>query len=148
MIDRPAAVVRELLDNSLDAGSREITLRLEDGGLALIEVADDGTGIAPVDLELCALPHSTSKITEEEDLAHISSLGFRGEALASVAACARLQLTSRTADQASASRLIVEGGRRLPAESCPGRQGTLVSVADIFFNMPARRKFMKSASAE
>ncbi len=148
VIDRPYAVVRELLDNSLDAGAREITLRLDEGGLSRIEVADDGEGIAPDDLEVCGLPHSTSKISEEEDLYHISSLGFRGEALASIAACARLELTSRTAGEASARRLLVDGGRRRPLEPCPGRQGTHVGVSDLFFNMPARRKFLKAASAE
>ncbi len=148
VIDRPASVVRELLDNSLDAGAREITVRLDRGGLGRIEVSDDGSGIAAADLELCALPHTTSKITDEQDLERISSLGFRGEALASIGACARLEVISRTDGQGSAFRLVVEGGRRRAPESCPGRRGTLVSVSDLFFNMPARRKFMKAASAE
>ena len=148
VIDRPYAVVRELLDNALDAGAREISVRLDEGGLARIEVSDDGAGIEPDDLELCGLPHSTSKVSDEEDLYHITSLGFRGEALASVAACARLELTSRAAGQSAAARLLVDGGRRRPAEPCPGRTGTTVTVSDLFFNMPARRRFLKAASAE
>jgi DNA mismatch repair protein MutL len=148
VIERPAAVVRELLDNALDAGATEIVLRLDNGGLSRIEVSDDGSGIGPSDLEACAFPHSTSKISEEEDLARITSLGFRGEALASIAVCARLELTSRSADEASAWRLVVDAGVRRAVEPCPGRRGTLVSVTDLFAMMPARRRFLKSASAE
>ncbi len=155
VIDRPLAVVRELLDNALDAGARNVEVYLEGGGLERIRVVDDGQGMSRQDLELAAQRHATSKIEHQDDLARILTLGFRGEALASIAACARLTLTSAqssaagAADQAAgAYRLLIEGGRRLALEPATGVRGTTVDVADLFFNLPARKRFLKSSAAE
>jgi DNA mismatch repair protein MutL len=158
VIDRPLAVVRELLDNALDAGARNVEVYLQGGGLERIRVVDDGEGMSREDLELAAERHATSKIDREEDLARVTTLGFRGEALASIAACARLTLTSLPSpasgpafgpgEEASACRLIVEGGRRLALEPATGTRGTSVDAADLFFNLPARKRFMKAPAAE
>ncbi|MCG8689318.1 MAG: DNA mismatch repair endonuclease MutL, partial [Desulfobacterales bacterium] len=146
MIDRPYAAVRELLDNAIDSGATEITLNLRGGGIDSIQVRDDGHGMAADDLELCWLPHATSKIASLEDLENTATLGFRGEALSSLAACSRLDIiTSRSGE---AYRLRVDGGKLLdwgPHRSAPG---TTVTVKDLFFNMPARRRFIKSPRAE
>lgn len=148
VIDRPAAVVRELLDNALDAGATEIALYVNGGGIASIRVVDNGAGMSGADLELCSLPHATSKIEHDEDLYAIRSLGFRGEALSSIAACARLTITSRAPGAPTAHRLRVEGGKRLSIEECQGNQGTVVEAADLFYAIPGRRRFMKSPAAE
>jgi DNA mismatch repair protein MutL len=148
VIDRPLAVVRELLDNALDAGARSVEVYLEGGGLERIRVVDDGQGMSREDLELATLRHATSKIEQEDDLAKVMTLGFRGEALASIAACARLTLTSLAAGGGSAYRLSIEGGRRLALEPATGVPGTTVDVAQLFFNLPARKRFLKSVAAE
>jgi DNA mismatch repair protein MutL len=156
VIDRPLAVVRELLDNALDAGARSVELYLEGGGLERIRVVDDGQGMSRQDLELAAQRHATSKIEHEDDLARVTTLGFRGEALASMAACARLTLTSQqeggggagSPSPTGAYRLVVEGGRRLAMEPVAGLRGTTVDVAQLFYNLPARRRFLKSAASE
>lgn len=149
VVERPAAVVRELVENSLDAGARRITVVLDEGGVRRIVVDDDGSGIAHDDLALAFERHATSKIAALDDLDGVSSLGFRGEALASVAAVARVRLTSATADAAHGWQVVVEGGagdpQPLPA---PRTRGTTVEVRDLFFNTPARRKFLKTASTE
>jgi len=146
VIDRPQAVVRELLDNALDAGASRVDVRWEQGGLRSIEVADDGGGMERADLELCWLPHTTSKIVDESDLETLSSLGFRGEALASIAACSRLTVVTSRPDEA-AHKLVVENGR--PALTpAAGLRGTRVLVEDLFSSIPARRKFLKSPAAE
>ncbi|MBN1836894.1 MAG: DNA mismatch repair endonuclease MutL [Spirochaetales bacterium] len=153
VIDRPLSVVRELLDNAIDAGARSVETALEGGGLARIRVVDDGLGMSREDLELCWQRHATSKIQAAEDLYRVRTLGFRGEALASIAACSRLSIVSRPRDDAgapgeAAARLVVEGGRRLVLEEHQGPPGTSVDVADLFFNLPPRRRFLKSPSAE
>jgi DNA mismatch repair protein MutL len=148
VIDRPLAVVRELLDNALDAGARNVEVYLEGGGLTRIRVVDDGEGMCREDLELAAERHATSKIRREEDLSRVTTLGFRGEALASIATCARFTLTSRPADASGAHRLAIEGGRRLALEPATGALGTSVEAADLFFNLPARRRFLKTPAAE
>ena len=148
VIDRPLAVVRELLDNALDAGARNVEVYLQGGGLERIRVVDDGGGMSREDLELAAERHATSKIDREEDLSRVTTLGFRGEALASIAACARLTLTSALGEEAGACRLIVEGGRRMALEPATGARGTTVDAADLFFNLPARKRFMKAPAAE
>lgn len=148
VIDRPSSVVRELLDNAIDAGASSVDVFLEAGGLARIRVVDNGAGMGREDLELCWQAHATSKIESEDDLLTISSLGFRGEALASVAACSRLAITSSMADGEPALRLQVLGGLLLGIEECPGRRGTVVEVAELFYNFPARKKFLRSVSAE
>jgi DNA mismatch repair protein MutL len=147
VIDRPFSIVREAMDNSLDAHAGSIDVFLEAGGLERIRIADDGDGIRSEDLALCGEAHATSKIVSENDLLSVRSLGFRGEALSSIAACARLEIVSATED-GKAMRLLVQGGKRLALEPSQGRQGTVIDVSELFYNYPARRKFLKSASAE
>jgi DNA mismatch repair protein MutL len=148
VIDRPLAVLRELLDNALDSGANRIEVRWEAGGLKSMEVTDDGHGMSREDLELCWLPHATSKIETEEDLDTLTSLGFRGEALASIAACSRLTVTSSESEGGPAHRLTVEEGHSPLLKALPGVKGTRVLVEDLFATLPARRKFMKSSAAE
>ena len=149
VIERPASIVKELLENSLDAGAGRIILSLEQGGLKGIRVQDDGSGIPHDELALALAAHATSKIARPEDLAAILSLGFRGEALASINAVSRLQLTSRFAGSERAWTILGRHGE-VPAEPVPAAHppGTSVSVQDLFFNTPARRRFLRSARTE
>ena len=148
VIDRPHSVVRELLDNAIDSGAGSIDVFLEEGGLSRVRVVDDGAGMSREDLEVCWKPHATSKIESEDDLLRVSTLGFRGEALSSIAVCSRLSIvTSQSTDQ-PAGRLEVLGGALRELETSPGRKGTVVDVSELFFNFPARKKFLKSVSAE
>ena len=147
VIDRPCAAVRELLDNAVDSGADDITLHIEGGGIDFIRVSDNGRGMGPEDLELCRLPHATSKISSLEDLEKVSTLGFRGEALAAVAACSRLDILSAPRN-ANAHRLVVHGGKKLELKAAGAAPGTAVTVRDLFFNMPARRRFLKSGRTE
>ncbi len=144
VVERPASVLKELIENSLDAGATKIDVQLEGGGVKLMRVADDGSGIEPEDLRLAVARHATSKIGSLEDLERVASYGFRGEALASVASVARLVLTSRAAQAAHAWRLST-GGRCEPAALA---KGTVVEMADLYWNTPARRKFLKSEATE
>lgn len=148
VIDRPFSIVRELLDNAIDAGAGGIDVHLEAGGLSRVRVVDDGAGMPPDDLVLCWQPHATSKIETEDDLQRVTSLGFRGEALSSIAVCSRLEVVSSTGGKEPAHRLEVRGGRQLSMEACQGRKGTVVDVTELFFNYPARKKFLRSVSAE
>lgn len=148
VIDRPQAVLRELLDNALDSGATRLEVRWEAGGVKSLEVTDDGHGMSREDLELCWLPHATSKIETEEDLDTLTSLGFRGEALASIAACSRLTVMSSETSGGPAHRLTVEEGHAPLLRAQPGVKGTRVLVEDLFATLPARRKFMKSTAAE
>jgi len=148
VIERPASVVKELVENSLDAGASDIRVELQDGGKRLIKVADDGSGMGRDDAALCFRRHSTSKISAEADLERIATLGFRGEALASIAAVSRLTL--RTFDGAGDRGTMIEReGERLQAiTDIALPRGTTVEVADLFFNLPARRKFLRSSQSE
>ena len=146
VIDRPHAALRELLDNAIDSGASNITVHVNGGGIQEIRVSDDGRGMSFDDLKLCWLPHATSKITSLEDLEKIHTLGFRGEALSSMAACARLEIISAT-DQ-GANTLAVHGSKLLEITPSSGAKGTTVSVRDLFFNMPARRQFLGSPRSE
>jgi DNA mismatch repair protein MutL len=147
VVERPAAVVKELVENALDAGARHIRVEIEEGGAGRVLVEDDGQGMSPEDLALSVERHATSKLPEEAMLFAIGTLGFRGEALPSIGAVARLTLTTRTKDGA-AHRLTVEGGRKGEVQPAAGAPGTRVEVRDLFFATPARRKFLRGPRAE
>ncbi len=148
VVERPASVVKELIENALDAGATQITIRCLAAGKKLIEVSDNGQGIPKEDLLLAVHRHATSKIRSVHDLWRIQTLGFRGEALASVASISRLTITSRPESQAVGYRLQVEGGSPPKLEAVGEGVGTTVRVEDLFFNVPARRKFLKSDTTE
>lgn len=148
VVERPASVVKELVENSLDAGAREVAVTIEGSGSILIRVCDDGTGIPFGDMPLALESHATSKLKNEEDLFHISTLGFRGEALASIGSVSRLEIVSRTELDEMGCRLQVDGGRRREAVRVGCPVGTTVEVRDLFVNIPARRKFLKSPTTE
>ncbi|GAB4108808.1 MAG: DNA mismatch repair endonuclease MutL [Phycisphaeraceae bacterium] len=152
VIERPASVVKELIENSLDAGATRIEVAIEDGGRQLIRISDNGDGIPANELPLAVEPHATSKLTSAEQLAAIATLGFRGEALASIASVSRLRITSRaTRDgvtEDAAAVLEVEGDRIGPVQPAAGSPGTVIEVRDLFFNTPARRKFLRTAPTE
>ncbi len=150
VVERPAAVIKELVENSLDAGASRIEVDLEQGGLGLIRVRDDGRGIPREELCLALARHATSKIAALDDLENVSSMGFRGEALPSILSVSRLSLTSRTADDAHGWSLSGAGSLDLDASPQPSAHppGTTVEACDLFFNTPARRKFLKSTSTE
>lgn len=148
VVERPASVVKELMENSVDAGAERIEVAVEAGGKRLVLVVDDGCGMTHDDALLAFERHSTSKIRSAEDLLHISTLGFRGEALPSVAAVSRLELETRHASESAGTRVEIAGGRLRDVKEVAWSQGTRVEVRDLFFNTPARRKFLKSESTE
>lgn len=152
VIERPASVVKELTENALDAGATHINLTIEEGGAQLIRISDDGIGIPADELTLAVSPHATSKITAADELEAIGTLGFRGEALASIASISRLRITSRpTTEQGiaeAAAVLEVEGDQVTGPTPASGKPGTVIEVRDLFFNTPARRKFMRSPASE
>ncbi|MFM9106018.1 MAG: DNA mismatch repair endonuclease MutL [Chloroflexota bacterium] len=147
-IERPASVVKELLENALDAGSRRVRVSVRDGGLGLIEVADDGAGISPGDLPLAIQRHATSKLSEWEDLDRLASLGFRGEALPSIGAVSDLLIRSRTPGADHGAEIRVRFGETTAARAAAGPPGTVVSARDLFANVPARRKFLRQPCTE
>lgn len=148
VVERPASVVKELVENALDAGARRIEVFVEEGGLSRITVRDDGEGMDRDDCRLAFERHATSKLARERDLFRIRTLGFRGEALPSIAAVSRVVLTSAPRGAAAGTRVTVEGGRLLTVEDAPARTGTEVTVRDLFYNTPARLKHLKSVHTE
>jgi DNA mismatch repair protein MutL len=148
VVERPAAALKELLENSLDAGATQIDIDLAGGGVKLIRVADDGMGIDREDLLLAVARHATSKISSASDLEAIGTLGFRGEALASIAAVSRLALTSRSRAKPHAWRIEVDGGEVGVPQPAALASGTTVTVEELYFNTPARRKFLRTDATE
>jgi len=148
VIERPASVVKELMENSVDAGARRIDVAIQQGGLELIRVTDDGCGISPEDLELAVAPHATSKLATEDDLFHVGTLGFRGEALASIAEVSRFRLKSRPRGATAGHELEVVGGEKADLAPCGSPEGTSLEVRNLFYNVPVRRKFLRSAQTE
>jgi len=148
VVERPASVVKELVENSIDAGARTILVEVEQGGKRLLRVVDDGEGMSPADALLSIQRHATSKIRDADDLQSIITLGFRGEALPSIAAVSRFELVTKRADLDTGMRLMVENGQVVEAEECAARDGTTVTVRDLFYNTPARLKFLKSTATE
>ena len=148
VVERPSSVVKELVENAIDAGSSAIDVQVEEGGLALIRVTDDGSGIEPEDLETAFQRHATSKLLTSRDLFRIASLGFRGEALPSIAAVARVECVSSAGDGGLGKRLVIEGGAVRAFENANAPQGTDMTVRDLFYNTPARLKYMKSIQTE
>ncbi|MDD6213199.1 MAG: DNA mismatch repair endonuclease MutL [Clostridiales bacterium] len=148
VIERPSSVVKELVENAMDAGATAITVEIRDGGTTLIRVTDNGSGITPEDIPLAFLQHATSKIKSAEDLLTVSSLGFRGEALSSIASVAQVEVITKTKENLTGVRYRIEGGQELGKEEIGAPDGTTFLVRNLFFNTPARRKFLKSASTE
>jgi DNA mismatch repair protein MutL len=148
VVDRPASAVKELLENALDAGARTITLEVEGGGRRLIRIADDGSGIPAAEVPLAFARHATSKLRTTDDLLHIATLGFRGEALASIAAVAHVTLTTAARGETAGTRVRLEGGTIVSRESIGAPSGTIVAVENLFYNVPARLKFLKSEATE
>jgi DNA mismatch repair protein MutL len=148
VIERPASVVKELLENAVDAGSTRIDLLVEQGGSQLIRVADNGCGIVPEQLELAVASHATSKIQDAEDLFNVETLGFRGEALASIAEISQFHLRSRTPEQEAGAELDVVGGEKSAVVPCGCPVGTTIEIRNLFYNTPVRRKFLKTTQTE
>src|SRR6476659_2522348 len=148
VVERPASVVKELLENSLDAGAKRIRIQVEAGGKKLIQITDNGCGMVRDDALLAFERHATSKIKNAEDLLNVSTLGFRGEALPSIASVSRLRLETRAADEPAGTIVEINGGKIFKVEEAGLPAGTSITVRDLFFNTPARKKFLKSESTE
>ena len=148
VVERPSSVVKELIENSIDANSKNITIEIEDGGSRLIRIIDDGDGILYDDIEKAFMPHATSKIKSVEDIYSITSLGFRGEALPSIASVSKVLLKSKPKEQDFGAMILIEGGEIKEKEDTSLNNGTIIEVKDIFFNVPARKKFLKTPSKE
>ena len=148
VVERPASIVKELLENSIDAGSSLVTVEIKNGGIDLIRITDNGCGIPSREVKKAFLRHATSKIVSDKDLISIKSLGFRGEALSSIAAVSRCEMITKTRDELTGVRYYIEGGREVEYEEIGAPDGTSIIIRDIFYNTPARRKFLKTASTE
>src|SRR6185436_4997571 len=148
VVERPASVCKELVENAIDAGATRIAIDVEAGGRRLLKITDDGEGMTRDDAILAFERHATSKLATADDLNAIGTLGFRGEALASIASVARVELISCTEDANAATRVTIEGGRMRDVKDAAHPRGTTITVRDLFFNVPARRKFLRSEATE
>lgn len=148
VVERPSSVVKELVENSLDSGAKNITIEIQNGGESLIKIIDDGSGVHPEDVEKAFNPHATSKIKDTYDIFSINTLGFRGEALPSIASIARVDFKSKIADFDMGKELIISGGEKESLTDCSMNRGTQIEVRDLFFNVPARKKFLKTTARE
>lgn len=148
VIERPASIVKELLENSIDAGATAVVVEIKDGGIPFIRITDNGCGIAKEDVPAAFLRHSTSKIKDAKDLTHIASLGFRGEALSSIAAVSQVELITKTKEDPLGTSYRIEGGRELSFDDIGAPDGTTFLVRQLFYNTPARRKFLKTSMTE
>ena len=148
VIERPASVVKEMVENSIDAGATKITVEIKNGGISFIRISDNGKGIAEDDMEIAFERHATSKIRVAEDITKVTSMGFRGEALASIAAIANVEMVSRTKDSNIGHRIVVEGGKTLEQGETGAPLGTTITVKNLFYNTPVRYKFLKKDFTE
>ena len=148
VVERPFSVVKELIENSIDAGATQLVCEISKGGSEYIRITDNGSGIPADEAEMAFLRHATSKIEKAEDLDALETLGFRGEALASIAAVSRTELISKTADSKAGVKIVLEGGTVVSKEAAGCPDGTTIVVRDLFYNTPARRKFLKSQASE
>src|SRR5215472_11246259 len=148
VVERPASVLKELLENSLDAGAMRIRVQVEAGGKKLIQVVDDGCGMVSDDALLAFERHATSKIKNADDLLNIHTLGFRGEALPSIASVSRMLMETSSPEEPGGTQLEIAGGKILRMEDAGGPKGTSIAVRDLFFNTPARKKFLRAESTE
>lgn len=148
VIEKPASIVKELVENSIDAGASEISIEIRSGGISFIRIKDNGKGISREDMETAFMRHATSKITSDEDLTKVATLGFRGEALASIAAVSKIEMMSKTSDAPIGFKITIEGGSIFSREECGCPEGTVITVKEVFFNTPARLKFLKTESRE
>ncbi|MDO8302970.1 MAG: DNA mismatch repair endonuclease MutL, partial [Sedimentisphaerales bacterium] len=148
VVERPASVVKELLENSIDAGAKKIIVAIEDGGKRLISISDDGCGMDADDLTKAFVPHATRKIRTSDDLGHIATMGFRGEALASIASVAQVKAVSRQADSLEAACIEFDCGTKTAVSPCSGGYGTTIEVRNLFYKLPARQKFLRTANTE
>ena len=144
VVERPSSVVKELVENAIDAGATAVTVEITDGGKKLIRITDNGSGIEAEEVPLAFMRHATSKIEKVEDLEHIVSLGFRGEALSSIAAVAQVELITKTPSALTGVRYVIEGGREQSFEELGAPEGTTFLVRNLFYNVPARSKFLKT----
>ena len=148
VIERPSSVVKELVENAIDAGANAVTVEIKEGGISFIRVTDNGSGINKDEIDIAFKRHATSKIKSIEDLITVSSLGFRGEALASIAAVSQIELITKTERSLTGTRYLSEGGKKISVEDIGAPDGTTFIVRNLFFNTPVRRKFLKSAATE
>ena len=148
VIERPASVVKELVENSVDAGATNINIEVKNGGIKQIRIIDNGSGIAKDDLQFAFERHATSKIRTAEDLESVKSMGFRGEALASIAAISQIELVTKTEEELIGNKIIVEGGNVLEKSETGAQKGTTITVTNLFYNTPVRYKFLKKDYTE
>ena len=148
VVERPASVVKELVENAIDAGATAVTVEIKEGGISFIRVTDNGNGIPKDQVPMAFLRHATSKIQKVEDLLQISSLGFRGEALSSISAVSQMEVITKTSEAMTGVRYLIEGGREKSLEEIGAPNGTTMLARNLFFNTPARAKFLKTAMTE